>query len=105
MELVGCDVFLYSEGGAMPDVPKQIGSLKLELMSNRGTKVWPATAARLDYYADEWRCRFTSEGDKPVKRGDVDAVVRAIMETGKPWTRIQALHLAKDGSRAFSSPY
>jgi len=105
MKLVGCDVFVYSEGGVTPDLPKTVGPLRLELISNRGTKVWPATAARLDYLADEWRCRFTSEGDKPVQHSDVDALLRAVIDGGKFWTRVQILWLAKDGSRAFSSPY
>lgn len=105
MKLVGCDVFVYSPDTSTPDLPKQVGRLRLELMSNRGTKVWPTTAARLDYLAEEWRCRYTTEGDAPVQHADIDAVLQKIIADGKFWTRVQVLWLAKDGSRAFSQPY
>lgn len=105
MKLCGCDVFVYSPDFAVPDLPKEVGPLRLELISNRGTKMYPKTSAKLDYLADEWRCRYTSEGDKAVEHSDVDAVLKQIISTGKFWTRVQVLWLNKDGSRAFSQPY
>lgn len=107
MKLVGCDVFIYSPGENAPDLPKQIGPLKLELISNRGTKVWPTSAARLDYLADEWRCRYTTVDTTPLpnQHGDIDALLKTIIDQGKFWTRVQVLWLLPDGSRAFSQPY
>lgn len=105
MKLVGCDVFVYSPGDVVPDLPPECGPLRLELISNRGTKLYPTSVARLDYLADEWRCRFTSPGDKPVQHADIDRLLRSIIDGGKFWTRVQVLWLHPDGSRAFSQPY
>lgn len=105
MQLIGCDVFIYDTGSALPDVPKEAGMLRLELISNRGTKIYPTTAARLDYMADEWRCRYTSEGDKPVQQTDVNALLSSLTGAGRVWTRVQTLWAQPDGSRAFSAPY
>jgi len=59
---VGVDVFIES---AL--IPNELGSslewiaspspLRLKMISNRGTKVYPATVASTDY-VDHWRCRF-----------------------------------------------
>lgn len=107
MKLVGCDVFVYSPDEKTPDLPKQVGPLRLELISNRGTKVWPTSAARLDYLADEWRCRYTSEEHKPLpgQHSDIDNLLKAIIDQGKFWTRVQVLWLLPDGTKAFSQPY
>lgn len=105
MNLVGCDVFLYAPGEEPPTVPHEVGKLRLELIANRGTKVWPKTAARLDYKADEWRCRFTSAGDQPIQHSDINALLQAVMAEGRFWTRVQVLWLLDDGSRGFSQPY
>ena len=105
MQLIGCDVFVYAPGGEMPDLPREAGPLRLELVSNRGTKLWPTTAARLDYFAEEWRFRFTSEGDKPVQHEAVNALLKTLTDAGRTWTRVQVLWAQDDGVRAFSSPY
>lgn len=105
MKLVGCDVFVYSPNEATPDLPKQVGPLRLELISNRGTKLYPATSAKLDYLADEWRCRFTSENDQPILHSDIDELLKAIIAGSHFWTRVQVLWLLPDGSRGFSQPY
>jgi hypothetical protein len=105
MKLVGCDVYVHSPGEAAPEMPKSVGPLRLEFISNRGTRIWPKSSAELDYHADEWRFRFTSEGDKPVAQADINALLRQIMDQGRPWTRVQVLLLGDDGARAFSQPY
>lgn len=107
MNLVGCDVFIYSPGESLPDMPKQVGPLRLELIANRGTKVYPTSAAQLDYHGDEWRCRYTTEGDKPLpnQHKDIEDLVKTMAELGKFWTRVQVLWLMDDGSRGFSQPY
>jgi isocitrate dehydrogenase len=64
---VGVDVFIES---AL--IPQELGtslewiaapsSLRLKMISNRGTKVYPATGASTDY-VDHWRCRFVLPED------------------------------------------
>ena len=107
MKLVGCDVFVYSPNEQVPDLPREVGPLKLELISNRGTKLYPTSTAKLDYLADEWRCRYVSDQDQPLpnQHADIDALLKSIIDQGKFWTRVQVLWLLPDGSRAFSRPY
>lgn len=66
-ELVGVDVFLdWSKG-----TPAELGEgmsglsgdgLKLAMISNRGTKVWPDGFPET-FTTDHWRCRFLSDAD------------------------------------------
>jgi len=107
MKLVGCDVFIYSTGEVTPDLPKQVGPLKLEFISNRGTKLWPTSAAKLDYLADEWRFRYTTPDATPLpnQHGDLDALLKELIAQGRFWTRVQVLWLLPDGSKAYSNPY
>jgi isocitrate dehydrogenase len=64
-ELVGVDVFLdWSAASANALGTALIGvngnGLKLEMMSNRGVKVWPGGHSET-FCSDHWRCRFLSE--------------------------------------------
>jgi isocitrate dehydrogenase len=63
-DLVGVDVFLHWTEGS----PDQLGEavsklsgdeLRLVMVSNRGTKVWPKGLPET-FCTDHWRCRFTS---------------------------------------------
>jgi len=65
--LVGIDVFLQWQKG----MPKDLGdsldqlsssALKLQLITNRGVKVWPEGFSET-FCVDHWRCRFTSSDD------------------------------------------
>ena len=89
MKLVGCDVFIYHPEETAPDLPREVGPLKLELIANRGTKVWPTTAARLDYHGDEWRCRYTAADGKPLPNqlADINGLVKTLMDQNKSWPR------------------
>jgi isocitrate dehydrogenase len=73
-ELVGVDVFIqWWNGefyGAGEDVGRQVerlngDGLKLVMISNRGTKVYPKGLSDT-FCVDHWRCRFMSDGDDPV---------------------------------------
>ena len=69
--------------------------LRLELVSSRGTKVFPATAARPDSVG-WWRCRFVAVEDG----GSVDdaALLRLLerIATRVPWMHVQKLRLYGD---------
>jgi hypothetical protein len=105
MKLIGCDVFLYWTQPNIPELPKTVGPLRLELIANRATKVWPTSAAKLDYFAEEWRARYTSENDQPVNQAEIAALLKQLSDQGKFWTRVQVLQLLPDGTRGFSQPY
>jgi isocitrate dehydrogenase len=63
--LVGVDVFLDWSAGSANELGTAIigvngNGLKLEMMSNRGVKVWPGGHSET-FCSDHWRCRFLSE--------------------------------------------
>lgn len=64
-ELVGIDVFLRWKGRDPQQLGVQlkevmIGKLKLKMITNRGTKVWPQGHPET-FCTDHWRCRFLCE--------------------------------------------
>jgi isocitrate dehydrogenase len=81
--LVGVDVYVEwpskktDELGEL--VKKASGNgLELEMMSNRGTKVWPKGAAET-FCTDGYRCRFIS---KATTQEDINAVVGRVTALG-----------------------
>ena len=64
--VVGVDVFV-DRAGASPQFLGELlrsletGSLKLQLVTNRGAKVWPDGLPET-YCTDHWRCRFMADG-------------------------------------------
>ena len=66
MELRGVDVFVYwpsRNPNALAEVVGKaaVGGLKLQVIDNRGVKVWPAGRAET-FCTDSFRCRFLAEG-------------------------------------------
>jgi isocitrate dehydrogenase len=68
-ELVGVDIFLHASGEKADALASQLqplagGQLKLQMITNRGVKVWPGGFPET-FCTDHWRCRFvatTSQG-------------------------------------------
>ena len=83
-EVVGSDIFVES---ALP--PSQLGpsletiaqnsTLKLKMISNRGTKVYPDGNPNIDCVSHH-RCRFVSRSGEPVLFNDALALARRINE-------------------------
>jgi len=67
MELKGIDVFAYWPSRSPGDLAAAVGplaadGLKLQMIDNRGVKVWPAgLAAAETFCTDSFRCRFLSD--------------------------------------------
>lgn len=68
-ELVGVDIFLQWKKGSPSELGEQLvrvanQELPLQLITNRGVKVWPNGFSET-FCVDHWRCRFKSD-DKPL---------------------------------------
>jgi len=98
MKLVGADVYVWSE--KIPDVPKKIGTLSLNMISNSGTRLYPPPAPEIDV-TDWFQCRYLS--DTEITHQDVEVLLKTVDE-GFVWTKVQKLY-QKDGINAFSQPY
>jgi isocitrate dehydrogenase len=84
MELKGVDVFVYwpsrnanELAAAMQKIPG--GGLTLQVIDNRGVKVWPAGMAET-FCIDNFRCRFVA-ADK-ADMGQILGVLKSISDAG-----------------------
>ncbi len=82
---VGIDVFLNWDAGTPDDLaqlllPHESPELKLNMVSNRGQKVWPGGAPET-LTTDHWRCRFMTPGDS-VSAGEVVDLQRRLVDAG-----------------------
>ena len=93
----GIDVFVRSKTGAIPALPETVGSFKLAMISNRGTKIYPGNAPDI-LMVDHYRCRFYAE--KPVQREDIIAMLTAFPKE-YPWMHVEILH--KEGENTLFS--
>ncbi len=99
MTLHGVDIFIWS--AETPDVPKEFGPFTLDLISNRGTRIYPGPAPEMDLL--DWpRCRYLCEEE--VTHDQIDELVNKITSLGYRWTKCQKLFRI-DGVNAFSQPY
>lgn len=99
MDLHGVDIYIWTP--ETPALPESVGKFRLELISNRGTRIWPPPAPDIDLL--DWpRCRFLS--DEVVTDAEVDALVAHLTGQGWTWTKCQKLY-RKDGVNQFSQPY
>jgi len=99
MTLHGVDVYIWS--ATTPDLPKEFGIMKLELISNRGTKIYPGPAP--DIKLLDWpRCRYTS--DEVVNNQQIQELLDALTSAGFTWTKCQKL-FRDNGTNLYSQPY
>jgi len=82
-ELVGVDVYVEwpsKKNNDLADLIKKAGAngLQLEMISNRGTNVWPNGAPET-FCTDAYRCRFMSKG---TTLSDINALVSRITGLG-----------------------
>ncbi len=103
-ELVGVDVFLH-EADRSPD---ELGAalhgtgddgLRLEMISNRGTKVWPEGLPET-FCTDHWRCRFTTRGAAATNQ-QVIALLQRVHDAGLEIIKTENLYTF-DGEPGFS---
>ncbi|WP_237700051.1 NADP-dependent isocitrate dehydrogenase [Alicyclobacillus acidocaldarius] len=105
-QLVGVDVFLDWGPGAPDDLGSKlsqnhVNELKLEVITNRGIKVWPNGLPET-FCTDHWRCRFRKEGGAPVQPAEVVELQRRLIEAGFDVIKTENLYTF-DGVPGFSA--
>jgi isocitrate dehydrogenase len=95
-EVVGMDVFVHARGVA-PDAlaaglqTVSTGRLALQMITNRGVKVWPQGLPET-FLTDHWRCRFVApEGSEPVRHGELVALLGALDSAGVDFIKTENL--------------
>ncbi len=82
----GLDVFIQHTG--IPDMPKQLGPLRLALISNRGQKVWPGEAPDV-LLVDHFCCRYVH--DQPLTDDQITSFLCDLTPHCR-WTHIEKLN-------------
>lgn len=105
-DLVGVDVFLDWIHGNADDLGEMLKkvhseSLVLQMISNRGSKVWP-NGFKETFCTDHWRCRFVpSHENESVKNSDIIELLNKINDAGFDFIKTE--HLYKfDGKPGFT---
>jgi len=105
-DLVGVDVFLDWSKGTANQLGDAVSKLsgdgtKLEMMSNRGVKVWPDGHAET-FCSDHWRCRFLSDSDGgTVSHAQVISLLKRFADAGFDFIKTENLYNF-DGERGYS---
>jgi isocitrate dehydrogenase len=105
-ELIGVDVFLqFKERNADSLAAKlkdiESSGLKLKMITNRGTKVWPNGFPET-FCTDHWRCRFTRESQQGVSYQAAIDLLQKIHHRGLEVIKTENLYLM-DGAPAFTA--
>lgn len=105
-ELVGVDIFLDWSKASANELGSSLSGvngngLKLEMMSNRGVKVWPGGHSET-FCSDHWRCRFLSEsGNEPVTHRQIVSLLERVARAGYDFIKSENLYTF-DGERGYS---
>ncbi|MCL5407859.1 MAG: NADP-dependent isocitrate dehydrogenase, partial [Candidatus Thermoplasmatota archaeon] len=95
-ELVGMDVFLDWDGDPN-ELGKKLekitsGNLKLIMITNRGTKVYPGGLPET-FCVDHWRCRFQASGrEASIKHEDFIDLLSKLVGSGLPPIKTEGLY-------------
>ena len=78
--LIGVDVTIYHKGPLPLFFPQishiTIGALRLRMIANRGTVVWPGGQPET-FCIEQWRCRFTTDDGHTTSQNDVIQLLHA----------------------------
>jgi len=105
-QLIGVDVFVHWRGESPDELAGKISkanndSVKLKMISNRGTKVWPDGFPET-FCSDHWCCRFKATDEKNgMKNSDIVNLLQRVNETGVEFIKTEGL-FTFDGKPAFT---
>jgi isocitrate dehydrogenase len=96
-ELVGVDIYLDWHDGTpeqLGEAFKQVGGgdLHLQLITNRGAKVWPHGLPET-FYTDHWRCRFMTQSPvTTIDHSQVITLLQDVENAGFDFIKIENLY-------------
>ena len=105
-ELVGVDVFLDWHQGSAEQLGESLKKLNgdglaINMISNRGTKVWPEGLPET-FCTDHWRCRFISETQGgTINHRQITALIQRVADAGLDFIKTENLYNF-DGQRGYS---
>jgi isocitrate dehydrogenase len=101
---VGVDIFLHDRDSTADEIATALlplsGELSLDMISNRGQKVWPGGAAET-ITTDHWRCRFLAPDGATTSASDVVALQGRLVEAGYEPVKTEGL-FTFDGEAGFT---
>lgn len=103
-ELVGVDVFVQWRG-PVEDLAAKLQQaagevLDLQMITNRGVKVWPEGLPET-FHTDHWRCRFSSPEQKPISAQETPKLIARVVDQGLDFIKAETL-CTFDGVPGFS---
>jgi isocitrate dehydrogenase len=103
-ELVGMDIFVQWTGevSALADllVASETQDLHLQMITNRGVKVWPEGFPET-FHTDHWRCRFISNPQAEIPKWQLQELVGNVLKENLDFIKAETLCLF-DGKPGFS---
>ncbi|HYM20873.1 MAG TPA: NADP-dependent isocitrate dehydrogenase [Candidatus Kapabacteria bacterium] len=103
-ETIGVDVFLDSLLSPNELAKKMqqagVGDLHVQLIANRGVKVWPEGMPET-FLSDHYRCRFRTPNDRAITHSEIIALLTNINTTGLDFIKTENL-CTFDGELGFS---
>ncbi|MBS9522973.1 NADP-dependent isocitrate dehydrogenase [Litoribacter alkaliphilus] len=106
-ELIGVDVFVeWDEEGRDPNAlgdklrKADADGLKLQLITNRGVKVYPG-GMKETFCTDHWRCRFLTSNQDAVTHTQILDLLKQVEGLGFDFIKTENLYTF-DGERAYS---
>jgi len=103
-ELVGIDVFVQSrkpvEELATDMRTGENGAFALNMITNRGVKVWPNGLPET-FCTDHWRCRFMAQPDQQFDNATIAELLTRLTETGVDFIKTEHL-FTFDGEPGYS---
>ncbi|HYD31299.1 MAG TPA: NADP-dependent isocitrate dehydrogenase [Azospirillaceae bacterium] len=104
-ELIGVDVFLDWKPGRTEDLAAMLlplagAGLELQMISNRGSKVWPNGAPET-LCTDHWRARYIAKGKDIIVHGEIVELLGRMVGAGLDFVHTESLYKF-DGKPGFS---
>ena len=108
-KLVGVDVFIDQPEARAADIAKKMngpitaafdGLLKLDMITNRGVKVWPNGLPET-FCTDHWRVRYMAAEGKSLNNATIAELLRRLAQGGTDFVKIEGLYTF-DGKPGYS---